>query len=192
MSLFRTLRVTRSLLGHYRQRVVLFRTIGALSALQYIDVHGASASQHILDPQSKVSDLCQQHQRWLSSESDEIATVDYEGLVALLQSGDIQLIDVREPDELVEFGKIDKSYNIPLGDVETALNLDPAQFREKYNFDMPKHSDTNIVFSCLAGVRSAKALGAAIGLGYYKARHYPGGWEEWSEKQGLPLKKTEL
>ncbi|XP_070538147.1 thiosulfate:glutathione sulfurtransferase-like isoform X3 [Ptychodera flava] len=192
MSLFRTLRVTRSLLGHYRQRVVLFRTIGALSALQYIDVHGASASQHILDPQSKVSDLCQQHQRWLSSESDEIATVDYEGLVALLQSGDIQLIDVREPDELVEFGKIDKSYNIPLGELKDALDMDPEKFQEKYKFEMPGLSDTKMVFSCRRGNRSAKALVAAISLGYTKARHYPGGWEEWSEKQGLPLKKTEL
>ncbi|XP_070538145.1 rhodanese domain-containing protein CG4456-like isoform X2 [Ptychodera flava] len=192
MSLFRTLRVTRSLLGHYRQRVVLFRTIGALSALQYIDVHGASASQHILDPQSKVSDLCQQHQRWLSSESDEIATVDYEGLVALLQSGDIQLIDVREPDELVEFGKIDKSYNIPLSRLKQSLNMSEANFIEHMGREMPMKWDNNVVFYGLGPIKSRAAMDIAKKLGFKKARHYPGGWEEWSEKQGLPLKKTEL
>lgn len=52
-----------------------------------------------------------------------------------------------------------------VGQVNVALQLDPEEFKEKYGGDMPHQAD-NIVFSCLAGVRSKKALDTATSLGY--------------------------
>lgn len=52
-----------------------------------------------------------------------------------------------------------------MGQVNTALQLGPEEFKEKYGSEMPLHSD-NIVFSCLAGIRSKQALDMAESLGY--------------------------
>lgn len=52
-----------------------------------------------------------------------------------------------------------------MGQVNTALQLGVEEFKEKYGGEMPQQTD-NIVFTCLAGVRSKKALDAAASLGY--------------------------
>jgi len=46
-----------------------------------------------------------------------------------------------------------------------ALQMDPAEFKERYNQKMPAKSDP-VVFSCLAGKRSKQALGFATSLGF--------------------------
>ncbi|MBN3319529.1 TSTD3 protein, partial [Atractosteus spatula] len=94
--------------------------------------------------------------------------VSYEKLKQLLAARDeVVVIDVREPWELREYGQIPGSVNVPLGQVDQALKLDPKEFKEKYGSDMPSQSE-NIIFSCLAGVRSKKALDIAVSLGYSK------------------------
>ncbi|XP_066214923.1 thiosulfate sulfurtransferase/rhodanese-like domain-containing protein 3 isoform X3 [Saccopteryx leptura] len=114
--------------------------------------------------------------------------VTYKELKSLLKSKKIMLIDVRETWEILEHGKIPGSVNIPLDEVVEALQMNPENFKEKYNEVKPSKSD-KLVFSCLAGVRSKKALDTAISLGFNSAQHYPGGWKEWatyeySKKQG--------
>ncbi|KAM5310297.1 LOW QUALITY PROTEIN: thiosulfate sulfurtransferase/rhodanese-like domain-containing protein 3 [Glossophaga mutica] len=106
--------------------------------------------------------------------------VTYKELKNLLNSKKIMLIDVREKWEILEYGKIPGSVNIPLGEVgEASLQMNPKDFKEKYNEVKPSKSD-NLVFSCLAGVRSKKALNTAISLGFNSAKHYAGGWNEWA------------
>lgn len=83
----------------------------------------------------------------------------------LLNSKNITLIDVRETWEILEYGKIPGSINISLDEVGEALQMNPRDFKEKYNEVKPSKSD-NLVFSCLAGVRSKKALDAAISQGF--------------------------
>ncbi|KAM6185178.1 thiosulfate sulfurtransferase/rhodanese-like domain-containing protein 3 [Rhynchocyon petersi] len=114
--------------------------------------------------------------------------VTYKELKNLLKSKTITLIDVRETWEILEYGKIPGSINIPLDEVGKALQMNPRDFKDKYNEVKPSESD-NLVFSCLAGVRSKKALDTAISLGFNRAQHYAGGWKEWttyefSNKQG--------
>ncbi|XP_032130361.1 thiosulfate sulfurtransferase/rhodanese-like domain-containing protein 3 [Sapajus apella] len=104
--------------------------------------------------------------------------VTYKELKNLLNSKNIMLIDVREAWEILEYGKIPGSINIPLDEVGEALQMNPRDFKEKYNEVKPSKSD-NLVFSCLAGVRSKKALDTAISLGFHSAQHYAGGWKEW-------------
>lgn len=55
--------------------------------------------------------------------------------------------------------------DLSVGQVNTALQLAPEEFDEKYGDVMPQHTD-NIVFTCLAGIRSKKALDTAVSLGY--------------------------
>ncbi|XP_036623454.1 thiosulfate sulfurtransferase/rhodanese-like domain-containing protein 3 [Trichosurus vulpecula] len=113
--------------------------------------------------------------------------VTYKELKNLLHSKSSLLIDVREPWEVLEYGKIPGFLNIPLGEISQALQMDSEDFKEKYNQDMPSKSDS-LVFSCLGGMRSEKALKTALSLGYESARHYPGGWKEWESYQ-YPEKK---
>ncbi|XP_007940466.1 thiosulfate sulfurtransferase/rhodanese-like domain-containing protein 3 [Orycteropus afer afer] len=104
--------------------------------------------------------------------------VTYKELKNLLNSKNTMLIDVREKWEILEYGKIPGSINIPLDEVGQALQMNPGDFKDKYNEVKPSESD-NLVFSCLAGVRSKKALDIAISLGFNSAQHYAGGWKEW-------------
>ncbi|CAN9514121.1 unnamed protein product [Ophioblennius macclurei] len=108
--------------------------------------------------------------------------VTYEQLKQILAARSAVVIDVREPWELREYGFIPGAVNVPLGQVNTALQLGPEEFKEKYGSEMPLHSD-NIVFSCLAGIRSKQALDMAESLGYKEAQHYPGGWKDWEKHE---------
>nr|XP_019594439.1 PREDICTED: thiosulfate sulfurtransferase/rhodanese-like domain-containing protein 3 [Rhinolophus sinicus] len=117
-----------------------------------------------------------------------IKGVTYKELKNLLKSKKIMLIDVREPWEILEYGKIPGSVNIPLDEVGEALQMNSKDFREKYNEVKPAKFDS-LVFSCLAGVRSKKALDTAISLGFNSVQHYAGGWKEWATYEYSEKKK---
>ncbi|XP_068586181.1 thiosulfate sulfurtransferase/rhodanese-like domain-containing protein 3 [Cebidichthys violaceus] len=108
--------------------------------------------------------------------------VSYEQMKQLLAGRKAVVVDVREPWELREYGFIPGSINVPLGQVNTALQLGPEEFIEKYGGEMPQQTD-NIVFTCLAGVRSKAALNTAASLGYKDVQHYPGGWQDWVKNE---------
>ncbi|XP_037376047.1 thiosulfate sulfurtransferase/rhodanese-like domain-containing protein 3 isoform X2 [Talpa occidentalis] len=91
--------------------------------------------------------------------------VTYTELKKLLKSKNTILIDVRDVQEVLEHGKIPGSVNIPLNELDKALQMNPKDFKEKYNEVKPSKSDS-LVFSCLAGVRSKKALDKALSLGF--------------------------
>ncbi|XP_008005706.2 thiosulfate sulfurtransferase/rhodanese-like domain-containing protein 3 isoform X3 [Chlorocebus sabaeus] len=59
-------------------------------------------------------------------------------------------------------------------EVGEALQMNPRDFKEKYNEVKPSKSD-HLVFSCLAGVRRKKALDTAVSLGFHSAQHYARG-----------------
>ncbi|XP_072525383.1 thiosulfate sulfurtransferase/rhodanese-like domain-containing protein 3 [Salminus brasiliensis] len=126
--------------------------------------------------------------RSLSSASQSSAVVTYEELKKLLVARSGVVIDVREPWELREYGNIPGSINVPLEQVNGALQLEPEEFKEKYGGDMPSTTE-NIVFTCLAGMRSVKALQTAMSLGYSNAQHYPGGWQDWAKHEILQTKE---
>ncbi|XP_013875912.1 thiosulfate sulfurtransferase/rhodanese-like domain-containing protein 3 [Austrofundulus limnaeus] len=121
-----------------------------------------------------------QLRRFSSQQQPPSTEVTYDQLKKLLSEQKTVVIDVREPWELREYGFIPGSINVPLGQMNTALQLDPEEFREKYDGEMPLQTD-NIVFICLAGVRSKTAVNTATSLGYKDVQHYPGGWYEWAE-----------
>ena len=55
-----------------------------------------------------------------------------------------------------------------VGEVCKALVLSSEEFEEKYGQQKPDPSDDNILFYCMAGIRSRYAMNAAHTLGYEK------------------------
>ncbi|KAK2859496.1 hypothetical protein Q5P01_004116 [Channa striata] len=115
--------------------------------------------------------------------SDHASVVTYSQLKSMLSNQDIQLFDVRNPDEF-QAGNIRPAVNIPLGNLEESLKLTPEQFQHQFAVRAPGKNDDNIVIYCRSGNRSAKALDIARHLGFSRPRHYKGGYIEWAEKEG--------
>ncbi|GAA6214981.1 thiosulfate sulfurtransferase/rhodanese-like domain-containing protein 1 [Lates japonicus] len=115
--------------------------------------------------------------------SDNASVVTYSQLKTMLSNRDIQLFDVRNPDEY-QAGQIPQAVNIPLDTLEESLKLPPESFEQKFQVEAPEKDDDNIVFHCRSGKRSATALDIAHKLGFSRARHYKGGYIEWAEKEG--------
>nr|ACQ58472.1 thiosulfate sulfurtransferase KAT [Anoplopoma fimbria] len=111
------------------------------------------------------------------------SVVTYSQLKTMLSNRDIQLFDVRNPDEHLA-GRIPDAVNIPLGNLEESLKLSPEHFQQIFEVNAPGKDDDNIVFHCKSGNRSSKALDIALQLGFSRARHYKGGYSEWAEQEG--------
>ncbi|KAM9826808.1 thiosulfate:glutathione sulfurtransferase [Neosynchiropus ocellatus] len=106
--------------------------------------------------------------------------VTYSQMKQMLSTRNIQLLDVRNPDEF-QAGKIPHAVNVPLDSLEESLQLSPEQFLQRFGVKAPLRDEDNLVFQCRSGKRSLKALDIARRLGFSKARHYEGGYSEWVE-----------
>jgi rhodanese-related sulfurtransferase len=89
---------------------------------------------------------------------------------ALLQAGEILLIDVREPAEFAA-ERIHGALNFPLS------TFDPQA--------LPEHSERRIVFQCGSGKRSATAVQTCQSAGLPVDSHLAGGIAAW-RGAGLP------
>ena len=89
----------------------------------------------------------------------------------LISSGNVDVIDVRNPDEWAT-GHIAGARLVPLGELRAA----PAKSIRQ----------DNVLFICAAGVRSETAARLAIGLGLKKVYNLRGGTRGWTNA-GLPL-----
>ncbi|XP_026219945.1 thiosulfate:glutathione sulfurtransferase [Anabas testudineus] len=118
-----------------------------------------------------------------ASDNDPRYVVTYTQLKTMLANHNIQLFDVRNPDEY-QAGRIADAVNIPLDTLEESLKLGPKHFQKKFKVEAPGKNDDNIVFHCRTGKRSLNALEIAHQLGFSRARHYKGGYSEWEEKEG--------
>lgn len=118
---------------------------------------------------------------------NNIPIYTYEEIKKLNNNSPQLLIDVREPKELQETGKIPTSINIPLGQVgqELAASVDKAAFKAKYGRDKPE-KNSEIIFHCRSGKRSQNAAELAKSLGYENVKNYLGSWLEYADKEGLP------
>ncbi|XP_065804982.1 thiosulfate:glutathione sulfurtransferase isoform X2 [Labrus bergylta] len=114
--------------------------------------------------------------------SDNASVVTYSQLKTMLSTRDIQLFDVRSPDEY-QAGRIADSVNIPRI-LEESLMLSPEHFEQKFEVRAPGKDDDNIVLYCRSGNRSNTALNIARQLGFMRVRHYKGGFSEWAEQEG--------
>lgn len=106
----------------------------------------------------------------------------YEEVKDIPNQKDQYLFDVRNDSEIKETGTLPASINIPLPDLERALNLPDELFFKTYGRSKPP-IDAVMIFSCKAGGRAKRAAILAKGLGFTCAKPYVGSWTEWAEKQ---------
>ncbi|XP_017471204.1 PREDICTED: heat shock protein 67B2-like [Rhagoletis zephyria] len=113
-----------------------------------------------------------------------IPGVEYGDIKDLPNHPEKLLIDVREPQELLETGKIPTSINIPLESVVQVLAEDvkPQRFQSRYGRGKPTIHD-EIIFTCKLGKRALKAAEIASAMGYTNVKYYPGSWEDWVENE---------
>ena len=83
-----------------------------------------------------------------------------------MSTQDAYLIDVREPDEVVQ-GSIPSSVNLPLTILSSSINLPAEIFKKKFGWEKPL-PEQEIVFYCRSGKRSASASDIARRNGYKK------------------------
>jgi len=111
---------------------------------------------------------------------NQVSVITTNELKELIESkGSYILVDVRNKEEL-ENGMIPTANNVPLPEIENALDLSPDEFQEKYNF--PKfEKDDNLIFYCRTGGRSQMATSIVLSKGFTKCKNYAGSVWEWSE-----------
>ncbi|XP_028359265.1 thiosulfate:glutathione sulfurtransferase isoform X1 [Phyllostomus discolor] len=112
-----------------------------------------------------------------------VPSVSLPELRSLLAAGRARLFDVRSREEAAA-GTIPGALNIPVSELEGALQMDAAAFQALYSAEKPKLEDENLIFFCQMGKRGLQAAQLAQGLGYRGARNYPGAYREWSENGG--------
>jgi rhodanese-related sulfurtransferase len=90
------------------------------------------------------------------------------------------LIDVRRRDEIILFGSISGSHNVPVDELPSALssNLSPGEFDQKYHFSKPDKN--SIVIMCSRTyARATWAAQIAQDTGYNKVLVYAQGMNGW-------------
>lgn len=114
---------------------------------------------------------------------DPKRVVSYEDMLKVIHQPEKVIIDVRNPDEVTNTGKIPSSINIPLSTVHDVLtSMSDEEFKRQYQRGKPSSSD-ELIFYCQSGRRSSEALDKALKLGYSNSKTYLGSWNDWSSKQ---------
>ncbi|KAH6631654.1 Rhodanese-like domain-containing protein [Chaetomium tenue] len=110
---------------------------------------------------------------------------DFEALEKLTTAPhpSITIIDVREPHELTESGRIPGAINIPVSTAADSFHISEEEFEDRFGHPRPAR-DAEVVFYCRAGVRSRAAAGLARDAGWEKVGEYPGSWLDWAGRGG--------
>lgn len=111
----------------------------------------------------------------------EIENLTPETVNKELSSGNVVLIDIREPEELNQ-GKIAGAVNAPRGMLE--FYADPSMPYYKKEFD----KDKRLILYCASGGRSALAVQTLKSMGYTNVAHIDGGFKAW-QSANLPVAK---
>lgn len=105
---------------------------------------------------------------------DEVSTSEAAEMMAA--SGDILILDVREPGEVAE-GHIPASLNVPRGLLEAKADL-------SYPHREAKLADRHqpIIVYCASGVRSLLAASTLQQMGFTAVKSMAGGFMAWKEE----------
>src|SRR5690606_11176074 len=109
-----------------------------------------------------------------------IKAVSPEEAHRLSQSGDVVLVDIRDPRELDREGRVPNAFHAPRGMLE--FWIDPERPYHKPIFASGKTS----IFVCAGGLRSALATKTAQDMGLEPVMHIEGGFGAW-KKSGMPV-----
>jgi rhodanese-related sulfurtransferase len=97
-----------------------------------------------------------------------------------LESGDVLLVDIREPSERNQAGAIPAAIEAPRGMLEFWADPTSPYHRDEFQ------PDRRVILHCASGGRSALAAAMLQDLGYENVAHMDGGFNAWKE-QGRPV-----
>ena len=101
---------------------------------------------------------------------------------AMMTKGDVLIVDVRDPHEVADSGKIKGALNISRGMLE--FRADPSS---PYH-DKRLSPDKTVILCCASGGRSALCGKTLKDMGYARVFNV-GAFKDWAESGG-PLEKT--
>ena len=110
----------------------------------------------------------------------QVQNLTVEQVAAEIQDPDTVLVDLREPAELEENGRIPGSVHVPRGMLE--FRADPSSPYHQAPLDPSKR----VILHCASGGRSALGAQALQRLGYTNVAHLDGGITAWKEA-GQPV-----
>jgi rhodanese-related sulfurtransferase len=119
-------------------------------------------------------------EEFVEEASSRVEHVRPERAAEQVRSGEVMLLDVREPDEW-EAGHVAEAVHIPRGWLELAA--DPTTEHADERFEL----DRRILVHCAKGNRSALAAATLNEMGY-RADNVEGGFEAW-EEAGLTVER---
>ena len=120
----------------------------------------------------------------LEEANAEIETLSAVEAIKASQSGDIVIVDIRDPREIERDGKIPGAFSCTRGMLE--FWIDPASPYAKPIFQ----SDKKFIFHCAGGMRSVLAAKTAQDMGLKPVAHIAGGFAAWRDAGG-PVEKFE-
>ena len=106
-----------------------------------------------------------------------VERLTYEETCNILKQPNTFIIDVREESEVANFGLIKNAIHIPRGLIEFKIELNSSNNPAGIN------NDSNILFYCAGGFRSALAANTVKNLGFINVYNI-GGFCEWVNNGG--------
>ncbi len=111
-----------------------------------------------------------------------ITTIPLDEAMALVDSDDHILVDLRDIRELQRLGKIPGAFSCPRGMLEFWIDPDSPYHKDIFN------QDKTYVFYCAGALRSALATKVAQEMGLNPVAHIEGGFGAWV-KAGGPVEQ---
>ena len=108
----------------------------------------------------------------------EIETLGAADAIKAAESGDVVIVDIRDPREIERDGKIPGAFSCTRGMLE--FWIDPASPYAKPIFQQ----DKKFIFHCAGGLRSALAAKTADDMGLKPVAHIAGGFAAWRDAGG--------
>ena len=108
----------------------------------------------------------------------EIETLSAAEAIAAAKSGDVVIVDIRDPREIEREGRIPGAFFCTRGMLE--FWIDPASPYAKPVFQ----EDKKFIFHCAGGLRSALAAKTAQDMGLKPVAHLGGGFAAWRDAGG--------
>ena len=106
-----------------------------------------------------------------------VERLTYDETCNILKQPNTFIIDVREESEVANFGLIKNAIHIPRGLIEFKIELNSSNNPAGIN------NDSNLLFYCAGGYRSALAANTVNSLGF-KNVYNIGGFGEWVDHGG--------
>jgi rhodanese-related sulfurtransferase len=108
----------------------------------------------------------------------EIEELSAAEAIALAESDEVVLVDLRDPRELERDGRVPGAFRMTRGMLEFWIDPESPYFKPIFA------EDKKFVFFCAGGLRSALATKTAQDMGLTPVAHILGGFRAWQEAGG--------